>query len=127
MPARTELFIRARLRADIPDDVQELLRVLLGGTHDLPALPDHPFFRVAEFHKTFNQVSTQTLADHHFMALLGRTRSHGGTMLMHSQFINDNDLLALFMDWLTPHLIVGQGFIGYSLFEQHDKPQLYFV
>lgn len=122
MPARTELFIRARTKAGTPEAVLYLLDypTWMGGL----ALPDHQFFAVKGFESVLHGGAEGIREG---SGVRWGTATMPPQMVLHSRFVNDGNLLALFMDWLTPHLIVGQGFIGYSLFEQHDKPQLYFV
>lgn len=123
----TEVFFRAELKADTPDDVIETLKYMVGDSDDAPkSLPAHPLF-VCE---RWDVVARCTSA--YFPASSGSVlaKSSWSTERWSLSFLSslkDYDSEAeKFFDWIGRYVVGYPGdFLGYTLYEESEDPILF--
>lgn len=122
----TELWFRAELRSDTPDEVVNVLKYLVGA-EGVVDLPDHPFFSKPRWDRlgSHGSVYFPNVGDSEYIegdpnrsweplrvALHGNLKDYGGEIDM-------------FFDWIDPYVDAAEGaFVGYALGEESDGNEI---
>lgn len=115
----TEVFFRADIREDAPEEVVSALTAIVAGGGSTPHI-DHPLFRC----ERWQQLGTCSSA--YFSSPAGSfilTDPYTGTLavVLHANLKNYDDEIAKFFDWVDPYVDAFPGeFLGYSLYEDVD-------
>ena len=120
----TEFFFRAELVKDPPKEVLDVLRYMTDGDLEVsPPHPDHPLFFTGRWDFMLGGSSA-------YHPATGAASLHNGNwglyyeLKAHSSFKNYDDEIGKFLDWIDPYIDPGQGFLGYSLYEEDKTPTL---
>lgn len=123
----TECFIKCRLK-DLPKNVEDVLTYMFTeSTLDLPQdLPDHPFFKTPRWcciGKCSSYYHIPTNLNHFKFDDIAKCYY----LISYSNIKNYHNEISLFFDWLNPYIDDEDGkFIGYSLTEYMNIPELFF-
>lgn len=120
----TQLHYGAQLKKDVPDEVVELLRYMVGERDETPLLPDHPLFRTDRWRymlrcdSYYFDYKTTHLLRHDDIA--GQFYFNVTTNLK-----NYDDEIAKFVNWIAPYIDKMPGdFLGYYRYEEDETPTL---
>jgi len=121
----TEIVIKSDIKSrnELSEKETNIINFLFGNKHrdTVKSLPDHPFFKCERWEWIGNSNSYY----HHPETI----RSLVGTYLFsRSDLKNYGNEIYLFFDWFDKNISdnhAGQ-YIGYSIYEEADKPELYF-
>ncbi len=123
----TEFFFRAELIQDLPDDVFNLLSGIFNSevNWDDLKLPDHPLFGPDSRWVALFVGSSAYFPDAHTGGFkIGWGNSFN--LAIHSSLKNYSGEIDLFLDWISPYIRDSEGtFLGYSLYEEANYPDLY--
>ena len=124
----TEFFYRAKLIEDVDPRVIELLQWKFGcGKTVSYVLPDDEFFLCQRWNMLFRGTSAYFPESG-----LGSIRRSGWgeppgqwLLVVHSSIKNYDHEIEKFCDWIDPYVdAAGDGFLGYSLYEEAENPTL---
>jgi hypothetical protein len=144
MGTYTELVLKCDIKADIPDDVEQVLRHLFRtddhtDVHDTPAehaLPAHRFFKLPRwdcigrgssfYHTPF--ALSQYMQPNNEQEGGDESKTYkGGYIFSRSDLKNYDDEIATFLDWLQPYIEEERGMcIGWTWHENEITPTLIF-
>lgn len=126
----TEVFVKLSLVENVDQSVVEVLKYMMGyGTDgevsekpDL--LPDHPLFSTSRW-----DFMLQSSSFYHIPERIGQMfydKIAGQWFIVNrSDFKNYENEAELFFDWIKPYTeYFGKTFVGYTLYEECDKPTL---
>lgn len=130
----TEISFRANLIKEVPEQVTDVLKIIIYGAEDLPkdGLPDHELFACDRW---------EALGHHgsYYFPNAGQSELslplyHWETPVaaLHGNLKNYDQEIEKFFDWIDPYVENSKGtFLGYSLYEEHQYnntpgPTLYF-
>lgn len=120
----TELILKARVKDDIPFEVEAILQNLFNGEEMPSVLPDHPFFSCQRWPLIGNRSSF-----YHIPFSLSRYRE--GYIFSKSDLKNYDGEIEKFIHWITPYLNLNlyaeSTCIGWTWYEEADAPTLLFV
>lgn len=123
----TEVFFRAELKKDTPKSVIELLAAWVKGEADTVPLPEHPFFACKRWTSLpiGGSAYFPTVAAPVFVKSLDWAEYW--ILSFHSSLKNYDGEAEKFFDWIGPYVAGGgREFLGYSLYEEDELPQLFF-
>lgn len=125
----TEIYITAPVRADAPAEVIAALRSMFDpdwGDFDAPAI-EHPFFN-APRRRRIGSCSSYCFVPYATSRMHYSEISKQWYVTSRSDLKNYDGEIEHFFDWVTPYLDVTVGlFFGYSRYEEHLAPTLYFM
>jgi hypothetical protein len=126
----TEIFFRATLVKDLPDEVLAPIRAMLGEIEvDPDDLPDHPLFECQRW-DMLARCSSYYFPGHLRSVLVMDDILKAWALGLNADIKNYDGEIDKFFDWIDPYVDAGQGeFLGYSLYEDVDPntgPQLYY-
>lgn len=115
----TELWFRAELREDTPEEVLNVLKYLVGSEGE-PDLPEHPFFEKDHWDRLGNHGSVYFPNVGESEYIEGDpTRSWEPTRVaLHGNVKDYGGEIDMFFDWIDPYVDAPEGtFLGYALEE----------
>jgi hypothetical protein len=123
----TELHFNAELRPDVPEEVLNVLRVMLGMEDRHVPLPRHPLFETGRWGvmlgmdsyyfdaDTHSTLRYDEVAEAHFLCIRCNVKNYEGE-------------IEKFVDWITPYLAKHEGeFLGFSRYEETEEPTLIYM
>jgi hypothetical protein len=117
----TELIIKADVKNNLPDDVEQVLQYLFNGGDEPDSLPDHLFFRCERW-PMVGQCSS------YYHTPWATSKYSEGYLFSRSDLKNYGDEISLFIDWIKPYLDVYEGqCIGWRWYEEDDVPVLIII
>ena len=122
----TELHYNAELRADVPSDVVDILKLMLGEAAEGPETPDHPLFGETRWRFMLQCDSYYFDADTH--STLRKDRQGGLYLCVRCNLKNYDDEIEKFCDWIRPYINKQEGgFLGFSRDKGSQTPTLIFA
>jgi len=117
----TEIFFRATLVRDIPNEVLAPIRAMLGQVEvDPDDLPDHPLFECPRWDMLACS-SSYYFPDHTPSGLSMDDIRKAWSLYLNADLKNYDDEIAKFFNWIDPYIDAAPGeFLGYSLYEDVD-------
>ena len=114
----TEVFFRAALVPNLPDEVLAPLRAMLGQVEvDRGGLPEHELFNCPRW-DMLARGSSYYFPEHMQSALTKDDIRKQWCLALHADLKNYHDEIEKFFDWIDPYVDASPGeFIGYSLYE----------
>lgn len=122
----TQLHFGTQLSADVPSDVIEVLKYMVGGCGDEPPLPVHPLFSKSRwkrmlrcdsyyFHyKTTSLLRFDDIAQQWYFNITCNLKNYGE--------------IEAFVDWIMPYCGESAGaFLGYSRYVEAEIPTMIFM
>jgi hypothetical protein len=121
----TEIVFGVELKKDTPSDIIDILKYMLGGVEDNPAVPPHPqheLFDTDRWHFmlccesyyfdgiTHSELAFDDISDSYYLTV-------------RSNLKNYCQEIEKFMDFIQPYLET-RGFIGYTMYEEDGDPTL---
>lgn len=123
----TELHYNVELSKDVPEDVINILKFMVGDSEDEPStLPNHPLFGDTRWRFMLRCDSYYFNADTHSTLRLDGI-SHSYYLCIRCNLKNYNDEIELFIDWIDPYLdeCIAKGeFLGFYRYEEDNEPTL---
>ena len=125
----TEIFFRAELVKDLPEEVLSALHSIIGGEDNPQPNPSHPLFDCPRWYWLGNTSSAYfpMMAE---SVLRQDDYSKQWNLVMHANLKDYHDEIKQFFDWINPYIDAIDGeFIGYSLYEDVDPgtpPTMYY-
>lgn len=122
----TEIFFRA----EVDKEAYDVLKALYYSSRIWPVdhtvkFPEHEFFKSPRAMNLVNGSSWYFPQANHFEA----EALHNGGFSYHvsfrSNFKNYDGEIAKFFDWVSPHCVGSEGFLGYFLYEEDLEPTFY--
>lgn len=121
----TEVLLRADLIKDLPEEVELILGILTGTvefTHQ--SLPAHPLFETSRWQYMGSSGS-------YYFPEGGRSKlirdEYRRGIFLHGNLKNYESEIEELFDWIDPYLEHTKGdFLGYSMYEEGNKPTLHF-
>ncbi len=125
----TELVLKCRVSKTVPDEVKRVINYLFNGGEKPIFLPEHAFFECNRWSHIGKSSSyyhhPQPLNDYHDVDY-----SNEIYIFSRSDLKNYDDEISKFINWVTPY-IDGSGdgsqCIGWSWYEEDDKPTLIII
>ena len=131
MGTYTEIYVKAVLKKGVDDNVINIIKYMLGmddvELEDLE-IPSHSLFTTERWHCMLRSSSYYHIP--YTVKLLEYDNiSENYYLVVRSDFKNYQGEIGKFFDWITPYVEKDgdKTFIGYSLYEEHDEPKLYYV
>lgn len=114
----TEIFFRATLKRDTPDEVLAPIRAMLGQAEvDPDDLPNHPLFECPRW-DMLGMSSSYYFPDHTPSGMEKDDIRKAWGVYLNADLKNYDDEIEKFFDWIDPYIDAGPGeFLGYSLYE----------
>lgn len=121
----TEIFFRAELVRDVPEDVVAILKCMQEFWDPEPeGLPDHPLFECSRWKylgcsdSSYFPIAKSSMEQDSYS---GQWR-----VMILSNLKNYSGEIGKFFDWIDPYVDGPEGsFLGYSLYEEDDVPTLF--
>lgn len=120
----TEIHFNVELVRDVPVEVTDVLRYMVGYLDEQPPLPEHPLFgdtrwrRMLRCNSDYFPMSTSSTCFYDDIA-------SRWFLSVRSNFKNYDDEINLFIDWIDPYVDAYPGeFLGFHRFEQDEDPTL---
>lgn len=123
----TEFHFNVELKKDVPQEVVEVLKFMLGDIVVEPKLPTHPLFETDRWRVMLGMDSYCFHADTHSTL---RLEDIGNCyyLCIRCNLKNYNDEIEKFISWITPYLEQFPGdFLGFSRYEETEQPTLIFM
>lgn len=119
----TEFFFRADLLDDTPEEVVNLLHAMTNGAEYDGELPDHKLFTTQRWEYMLN--CSSAYFPQPTQSLVSVDKILGISVAIHTNFKNYGNEIELFCDWIDPYVNgFKDDFLGYSLYEEDDEPDL---
>lgn len=120
----TEVFFRAEL----DEEAYDIISKILDGADPATLKDAHPFFGLERAWGVFRCESYYHPGPFHRL-VEHEERFNLRTVSLRNSLKNYSGEIDAFFDWVSPHVVnAHQGaFIGYSLYEEDEKPTLYFT
>lgn len=126
----TEIFFRATLKRDIPEEVLNPLRVMVG---EIEAeglnLPAHELFRCSRW-DMLGRGGSYYFPEPTESLLAQEDIRKAWCLRLHANIKNYGGEIEAFFDWIDPYVDAYRGeFIGYSLYEENEPetpPTIYY-
>ncbi len=123
----TELHYNAELKSNVPEDVIEILRYMIGNTENKPKTPKHDLFGDTRWHCMLQGDSYYFDADT-CSTLRYDSISNSYFLCIRCNMKNYNDEISLFIDWIRPYIRKDEGdFLGFSRYEESETPDLIYA
>ncbi len=126
----TEIVVGCQLKIDTPKEVIEVLKYMIDHTEEKPYLPKHKFFKCSRWHMVASCGSYYFGVHDSHSLILYDDISKAYNLSIRANLKNYDNEITLFIDWLRPYIDRGSGrreFFGYSIYEEADEPELYFL
>lgn len=122
----TEFHFNAELKADVPQNVLDILRFMLKKTDICPELPPHPLFETERWKRMLMSDSYCFSADTH-STLRFDNITNSYYLCVRCNLKNYDNEIGKFTDWIMPYLGEPDGnFLGFSRYEENEQPNLIF-
>jgi hypothetical protein len=120
----TELHYNAELRKDVPTQVLDALRWMLGELDQPVDLPDHPLFKMTRAGFMLRCDSYYFAADTHSTLRLDDIDKQY-RICIRCNLKNYEGEIEAFCDWIDPYVDAYDGdFLGFSRYEESEDPEL---
>lgn len=113
----TEIFFRAQLVKDLPEEVLSALHAIVGGEDPTLPAPEHPLFDCPRWTWLGNTSSA-------YFPMMAKSNLRQNdynkqwNLVLHANLKNYADEIGKFFDWIDPYVdALGGEFIGYQLYE----------
>lgn len=120
----TQLHFAGNVKEDSPEKVFEILNFLINETTEPEELPNHPFFScdrwkwIAKMDSYYFNYKTHAVFFHDEIGNYWRLN-------ITSNLKNYSGEINKFIDWISPYCDALKGeFVGYSRYEEFDKPTI---
>lgn len=126
----TEIFFRATLKCDVPEEVMAPIRAMFGES-DVPPedLPKHPLFECPRW-DMLALGSSYYFPEHARSALVMDDIRKAWSVAINADVKDYHHEIEKFFDWIDPYVDAAPGeFIGYSLYEEvepNTPPNMYY-
>lgn len=124
----TEIHFNAKLKKDVPQDVVDILKYMVGDNKRQPrSLPDHVLFQCDRWKLLFCCDSYYFDADTHSTL---RFDDIAGSyyLCVRSNLKNYDSEIQKFIDWIPQYLENEPGaFLGFYRYEEHNEPTLIYM
>lgn len=124
----TELHFNSELKKDVPINVIDILRHMIGEYDDAPSnTPEHELFDTNRWNYMLQGTSYYFDADTN--STLRWDRISGSYYLcIRCNLKNYDNEIEKFVDWIKPYLEKSHGeFLGFSRYEEVEKPTLIYM
>jgi hypothetical protein len=127
----TEVFARATLKKDVPQEVVDALKVMASGCDEEPVavLPEHELFQCSRW-DLLGRCSSAYFPNTAKSVVATDWYSKQWTFVLHANLKNYGGEIEKFFDWIDPYVESLEGeFLGYELYEDVDPntgPILYY-
>lgn len=124
----TEFHFNAKLNKDVPQEVINVLRFMLGELETQPELPAHPLFQTERW--SFMLKCDSNFFDADTLSTLRFDEFFSGRyyLCIRCNFKNYHDEINKFISWIMPYLDKLPGsFLGFSRYEETEQPTLIFM
>ena len=125
----TEFVFGAELKKDVPEEVINILKSLFLQVELNVTLPDHNFFKCGRWSLISSMCSYYFGYPRPLSNLYFDDISKTYRLAIRSSIKNYNNEIENFINWINPYIESGSGvndFLGYSIYEEDEKPELYF-
>lgn len=124
----TELVLGVDLKHDTPTSVIEVLRYMLGEIETKPTLPEHALFKTDRWAVMLRMGGYYFSGPTNSVLRLDSTTKEWG-LSVRCNLKNYGSEIEKFCDWIRPYINDPQPgeFMGYSRYEECEKPELLFV
>ena len=123
----TEFHFNVELKKDVPQEVVEVLKFMLGDIEVEPKLPAHPLFETDRWRVMLCMDSYYFHADTH-STLRFDDISNSYFLCIRCNLKNYNSEIEKFVSWITPYLDeFPNNFLGFSRYEETEQPTLLFM
>lgn len=120
----TELHFNSELKRDVPGDVIDILKYMLGELDECPELPENKLFNTSRWDYMLRCDSYYFDADTH-STLRFDDISDSYYLCIRSNVKNYEGEIEAFVDWVMPYLDKYDGqFLGFSRYEEYEIPHL---
>lgn len=119
----TEISFRANLIEKVPEQVTDVLKIIVYGGDDLPkeGLPGHELFRCERWKALGHHGSYYFPNAGRSEVYLPQYRWETVTVALHGNLKNYDQEIEKFFDWIDPYVAEPEGtFLGYSLYEENQ-------
>jgi hypothetical protein len=122
----TEIYFRAELVKDVPEDVLDVLRYLVTPVFPEPEIKlDHELFRSPRWYM-LGQGGSGYFPEHPESSLTMSEWSKRWVLFLNADLKNYDGEIGKFFDWIDPYVHGSQGqFVGYSLYEEDNDPTIF--
>lgn len=124
----TEIFFKAELVKDVPEEVVAILQHLVEG--DLSEayageLPDHPLFQCQRW-DMLGRGGSAYFSENSLPVLKKDWFTKQWNVVLNANLKNYGSEIEKFFDWIDPYVDLPEGrFMGYELYEESDEPSIY--
>ena len=124
----TEFHFNSKLKRNVPPNVIEILKFMVGQTEAKPDLPDHPLFATDRWDTMLRTDSAYFDADTHSTLRYEEGPKARYVLCIRCNLKNYEGEIEKFVDWIMPYLskIPGE-FLGFSRYEETEQPTLIFA
>ena len=123
----TELHYNAELKSNVPEDVIEILRYMIGNTETKPKTPKHDLFGDTRWSSMLQSDSYYFDADT-FSTLRYDNISVSYFLCIRCNLKNYQNEISLFTDWIRPYIRKNKGdFLGFFRYEESEEPSLIYA
>ena len=119
----TALHFNAELKDDVPWEVVRTLQAMTKGQRTSGPLPEHELFQTDRWQFMLVCDSYSFVAETH--SVLMEDPIVGYQLSVTCSFKNYHNEVALFLDWIMPHVNALPGdWLGYHMYEEDERPTL---
>ena len=123
----TEIHFNSELKKNLNQNVIDILGYMLDHDKNMPALPDHEFFKCDRWKLLFTMGSYYFDADTH-STLRFDDISGSYYLCVRANLKNYNNEIQKFIDWIMPYLNKYEGeFLGFYRYEETEEPTLIYA
>lgn len=121
----TELHFNSELKKDVPSEVVEILKYMVGDLEEEPSkLPDHDLFKDTRWRFMLRTDSYYFDADTH-STLRYDSIGESYYLCIRTNLKNYDSEIEHFIDWVMPYLNkYDKKFLGFYRYEENEKPTL---
>ena len=123
----TEFHFNSELKQDVPEEVINILKFMVGDISDITCNPlNHELFSTDRWKHMLYMDSYYFHADTH-STLRYDDNGKCWFLCIRCNLKNYDDEIEKFIDWVTPYLYEDEGnFLGFSRYEETEQPTLIF-
>lgn len=123
----TELHYNTALKVDVPNNVLDVLRYMLGETEEKPEIPEHDLFNTTRWPNMLRSDSYYFDGDTH-STLRHDDNTDTHYLCVRCNLKNYDDEIFLFVNWIRPYIDKNPGdFLGFSRYEEAVTPDLIYA
>lgn len=121
----TEFVCAMELNKNIPKEVVEILKFMVGDKNDIFHTPDHEFFKCTRWEGLFTMDSAYFSGDTN--TILNEDFGYY-SLTIRSNLKNYDSEIEKFLLWIKPYISPSQhNFLGYMRYEENDEPTLIYL